>query len=233
VSTNSSDIQPVGALAAISAAGSKKFLCELANLRSDTAALRRFKMKFEAIFLPEVPWAKVRQWATDVEEEDYPELSQDDLLWKYWLMPLRNAVRVIWEADPRAKQWGIFRILEKFFAVGDRSLAVGPIMEDSEWFLGPLRPPSRCELLFQHLKGRTLRCHNSECVAPYFFAVRQSQKYCSETCAAPAQREFKRKWWAEHGNQWRRTQAAEQKRSLRKIISKRAKRRSTSQHDKN
>src|ERR1700694_603882 len=150
MSTNSSSIQPVGALAPISAARSKKVLCELANLRSDSAAAQRFKVRFEAIFFPEVPWAKVRQWAmddkvqqwdTEGEEEDYPKLSQDDLLWTYWLMPLRDHVRVMWEADPRRKQWGIVRILQKFFAIGDRSLAVGPIMEDSEWFLGPLRPP--------------------------------------------------------------------------------------------
>jgi len=54
-----------------------------------------------------------------------------------------------------------------------------------------------------HIADRLRVCPNQQCPAPYFIAKRRSQKYCSEACALPAQREFKRAWWAEHGAQWR------------------------------
>lgn len=56
-----------------------------------------------------------------------------------------------------------------------------------------------------HVVDRMRYCPNPECPAPYFIAKRRSQKYCSEICALPAQREFKRRWWAEHGEARRRS----------------------------
>ncbi len=54
------------------------------------------------------------------------------------------------------------------------------------------------------IADRMRRCPNPDCPAPYFIAQRRSQKYCSDACALPAQREFKRDWWREHGSSWRR-----------------------------
>jgi len=54
-----------------------------------------------------------------------------------------------------------------------------------------------------HIVDRMRYCPNPECPAPYFIAKRRSQKYCSDACALPAQREFKRAWWSDHGNEWR------------------------------
>jgi hypothetical protein len=46
--------------------------------------------------------------------------------------------------------------------------------------------------------------HATHCVpAPYLFPTRPRQKYCPESCALPAQREFKRRWWADNGPEWR------------------------------
>ncbi len=42
-------------------------------------------------------------------------------------------------------------------------------------------------------------CTTPNCPAPYFIAPRRSQKYCSDACSVPAQRECKRTWWREHG----------------------------------
>lgn len=50
----------------------------------------------------------------------------------------------------------------------------------------------------RHNRKRALHCPNPECPAPYFFATKKGQKYCSPECAKPAQREAKRKWWDEH-----------------------------------
>lgn len=38
-------------------------------------------------------------------------------------------------------------------------------------------------------------CLNPDCPARYFVADRRSQKFCSEKCAEPARREYKRRWW--------------------------------------
>jgi hypothetical protein len=59
-------------------------------------------------------------------------------------------------------------------------------------------------LLKQHKRAR--HCPNRDCPAPYFFVSRHSQRYCSETCAQSGERETKRRWWAEHGEAWRKKQ---------------------------
>ena len=41
-------------------------------------------------------------------------------------------------------------------------------------------------------------CQNPDCPARYFIADRRTQKFCSEKCAGPAQREAKRRWWNEN-----------------------------------
>jgi hypothetical protein len=49
-----------------------------------------------------------------------------------------------------------------------------------------------------HLTDKIRRCPNQTCPAPYFFAVKRAQKFCSTKCAEPAQREAKRRWWNEN-----------------------------------
>jgi hypothetical protein len=48
-------------------------------------------------------------------------------------------------------------------------------------------------------------CANADCREPYFVGSRASQVFCSEPCAAPAQREAKRRWWDAHGEARRKT----------------------------
>jgi len=57
---------------------------------------------------------------------------------------------------------------------------------------------------------------NPDCKAPYFFARRRSQKYCRDLCALPSQKEFKRRWCAEHGEARRKARKASEKKSQRK-----------------
>jgi hypothetical protein len=49
-----------------------------------------------------------------------------------------------------------------------------------------------------HVVDRMRHCPNAGCPAPYFIARRRSQKYCSDVCALPAQRQFKKDWWNAH-----------------------------------
>src|SRR5262249_19174616 len=57
------------------------------------------------------------------------------------------------------------------------------------------------EAMIFHLRQnqkRALCCRNPECPAPYFFASKKGQEYCSTECAKPAQRLAKRRWWAKN-----------------------------------
>ncbi len=59
-------------------------------------------------------------------------------------------------------------------------------------------------------------CPNPSCPAPYFIAKKGRQKYCSDACALPAQRQFKKSWWAEHGKEWRQKRKAKQARKSKR-----------------
>jgi hypothetical protein len=61
--------------------------------------------------------------------------------------------------------------------------------------------------LLQNYKKLAI-CENKNCQHPYFLRYRPRQIYCSEKCALPSQREFKKRWWDEHGKQWRAKQTA-------------------------
>jgi hypothetical protein len=47
----------------------------------------------------------------------------------------------------------------------------------------------------------------SKCSAK-FIAKRAAQKYCSNVCSLAAQREYRKKWWDEHGERWRKDRKA-------------------------
>lgn len=181
-----------------------EFLRELANLRDEQAAVQRFERLWAGVFQPEVPLGLVSEWAIRGEEESVVNLPQVERQRRYWLVPLRDIVRHLWQCDPRTKQWGIFSLLERFFAVGFRDREAGPWTANTQWHQGPDLPAeSSCERIFICLNDRTSVCANQDCAAPYYFPVRATQKYCSEECAAPAQRKFKRTWWNEKGPAWR------------------------------
>jgi hypothetical protein len=45
---------------------------------------------------------------------------------------------------------------------------------------------------------RAKRCRGINCPSPFFVATKKWQKFCSEGCAGPANREAKRVWWHLH-----------------------------------
>ena len=50
----------------------------------------------------------------------------------------------------------------------------------------------------RHNRRRARCCPNPGCPAPYFFASKKGQKFCSPECAKPSQKESKRRWWTEN-----------------------------------
>jgi hypothetical protein len=67
-----------------------------------------------------------------------------------------------------------------------------------------------CTLLMFHDVGELRYCKNSDCPAPRFMARRKDQVYCSDDCSSLL---AKRKWWASHGEEWRRERAKKKRRS--------------------
>ena len=53
-------------------------------------------------------------------------------------------------------------------------------------------------------EARRLRiCKRPDCPTPYFIAGHLKQRFCSDKCAGWGQRQWKKKWWKEHGDTWR------------------------------
>ncbi len=188
-------------LARIAARQAGTFLLELANLSDDQKAVKRFENRFGHI----VP-ARMKTFAA-LNEHGLPVSRFVDLPIRVWWAELQEPLRAIWEApDQRTKEWGIFRLIEEA-TMNDYSVGV---LQTLNGRIDALPPPTALEQVLVYLRKqghRTRRCANPGCPAPYFFAGRRNQKYCSEVCALPSQQEFKRRWWAEHGRKWRRKRA--------------------------
>jgi hypothetical protein len=218
---NSSTVDKLHALARIPPARAKLFLQELANLSDDLAATRRLKARFPDIVPGRAWW--VDQQQKKLEEMYHVKLAGDavdgELHWKH-LLEIRDGLRLIWvEPDLRRREWLVFRLRDHVMARADPQFihAVGVITSESP--IKQLPPPSRFEQATMYLfksADRTRYCGNPDCPAPYFLAKRRSQKYCSDNCALPAQREFKRRWWAEHGKRWRKARTVSAKKFRRK-----------------
>jgi hypothetical protein len=191
----------------------KRFLVDYANMSDDgQRAIDAFERRYFDI-IPS-PWLLSSHKKT-VEESAPNSLLRfiDERNLIRFTPSFRDALRAIWIApDQRTKEWGVFRLIEGAVISQtnprpDEILGTLKIIDGS---VAPLPPPSPLEQCLQYLlrnATKTLICSNQDCPARFFFASRKSQKYCSTDCALPAQRFYKRKWWAKNGKQ-RRTQRA-------------------------
>jgi hypothetical protein len=60
----------------------------------------------------------------------------------------------------------------------------------------------RAEMYFTQ-RERLRNCERSDCKTPYFVASDLREKFCSPVCAGRSKNESNRRWWAEHGEEWR------------------------------
>lgn len=218
---NSSKTRTGQTLARVPPAKAELFLRELTNLADGLPATRRLKARFPDLVPGRAWWVDQQQKA--LEEMYDVKLAGDEfdeeLHWKH-LLQIRDGLRLIWvEPDLRRREWLVFRLRDHVMGREDPRFieAVGPISSDSPF--KHLPPPSSFEQATMYLfkwADRARYCGNPDCPAPYFFVQRRSQKYCSEACALPAQREFKRRWWAEHGEARRKARRGRAKKSQRK-----------------
>lgn len=189
---------------------------ELANLQVDIDAARRFRERFAAFIPPHD-----ERWLAGLLERDEEIAKQvfrlsnsvplEEMEESAWVVTLKRMLDDLWtEPDSRQKEWGVFAFRYTLYKWGDHTLAGDNLFkilyEPEKRFRVP--PPTPFEQALSYLVkagDRARYCANPECPAPYFFVKRKNQRYCSEICAAPAQRELKRKWWAKHGEEWRKS----------------------------
>lgn len=204
----------------------RNFLSDLVNFNDDDADLRRLQLRYPDLFETSGAVQLARRWAVHVEEEGYePAVPDNDVLRRYWLVPLRDKLRSIWMTDDvRAKRWGLFRILQDHFQYGDARFDQSPYRTYSGFHRARvLEPPTKIERYLLYLTDDvpTRKCQNPKCAAPYFFALRRTQRFCSDVCAKPAQSAYKRNWWKRNGKRWRAQRRAHQPQVMKKPNKKR------------
>ena len=120
---------------------------------------------------------------------------------------LRDMLRKAWAtADTREREWICFRFRDSYASMVRRE----PMSADERrkedfsvdvagprYALPPVNPIEAAVFHFQHSRNAR-HCRNVECPAPYFFANKKGQEFCSPDCVKPAQRESKRRWWNEN-----------------------------------
>ena len=191
----------------------EEFLVELANLEPSEGATRRLSKRFRE-FLPDEISSRdgLAQIIALPQNKSEWDLANLQIIFFVWL---QSAVHEVWESQSEA-EWLLFllrlRVTEiynsGYFDYLDRE------RDESGEAIGKLRPlwpphPDRqlpIDLVMEYFRRNHYRaktCPNQDCLTPYFFAKKSRQVYCSDVCSAEAQREYKRRWWAEHGRQWR------------------------------
>lgn len=154
---------------------------------------------------------KLRDAAMRLRRRYKPILGDSSAFGHLWL---RNMLRRTWDSsDIREAEWFLFRFRDSYAAMVRRQAMTAQDREKEDFTTdvkGPryaLPPATAIEAAAFHLQRnlhRALHCPNLECPAPYFFAKKKGQKFCSSACAQPAQRESKRKWWHENRGKKRR-----------------------------
>jgi len=188
-------------------------LTELANLRDEPEAFERFCKRW-----PELAYV------SDKAPEPHP-IEETNLPIKFWLLYERRArLQELWEGDPWA--------LRDFLLPSDPPEELRDEYADVLWEHGAqiLLDWRRGEIIYApktpfqwaiYTLFRTSAlakvCANPDCPARYFVATKVTQRYCTEKCAEVFQKEWKRRWWAEHGEKWRHSR----KKSKRKPRGKR------------
>jgi hypothetical protein len=170
-------------------------LGDFANIRSDAEGWAHFRKRWPNFF-PESEYDKVA-------EGQKPSVFD----YSYWLDQIWKGgetepyLRILLgiESAPEPAAEGT---PEDSWIVGMPSI---PAQFYADWDEGVFRYQGTCDfqralyLLFLD----SWRARVCERCSTKFIAARAAQKFCSTDCSDAMQREFRRRWWAEHGAAWR------------------------------
>jgi hypothetical protein len=192
---------------------------ELANLRDEVAAFERFCTRWpELAYFP-------------AEMPDPHPVEETALPAKFWLIyERRQKLRDIWEGELLPLRQFLLpsdppeEVRAEYIDRASSEIQVGflwdaPFTLDwtrSEIIYKPKTEFQRAIYALFRKSALVKKCENPECPAPYFVARKANRRYCSENCAEVFQREAKRNWWAEHGEEWRQSRRKPRRRASRK-----------------
>jgi hypothetical protein len=211
--SKSSGESPRQILGVISAARAERLLTEwvntdLTDFQQDARAWERLFRRYPEI--PSVPASDIlpsseANWLLFHQQMEMAGEAAADLA-RAWESPnLRHFEWYTWKAQMDYEYQAASarnKLLEPLEA-GDRissekvPRAIATVLETGE---PPetITPVEAAIFYLRQNRKRALHCPNPDCPAPYFFASKKGQKYCSSECAKPSQRESKRRWWAEN-----------------------------------
>ncbi len=124
----------------------------------------------------------------------------------YWTQEI---VRIVWEGNKRGLEGYQIDLSLGLKPAGEEEPSIPPPIhadwEASELFMAPRDLKDVVWLTLLQHSQRLAICDNRNggCAMPYMLKQTPKQRFCSDACALPTQREFKRRWWAEHGENWR------------------------------
>ena len=169
-------------------------LQEFANMRPDKEGWDHFRMRWPNFF-PKEEYDRVAR-GIKPSIADYPYCL--DQLWIGADSPIEILLGIDAAPNRVDELWP-----EDVWLAGVTSMQA---QFEVDWNEGVFRYRGVCDfqralylLFLESWKARVCE----KCSAK-FIARRVAQKYCSIECSGSMQRELKQKWWAEHGEKWRR-----------------------------
>ena len=196
-----------------------EYLWHLLNLRADDRKRQaEFSRKFEDLLPRNLLFAK-QDWEPVMISQDRSDLVQ----------LARHGLAHAWRGPTTlVREVSVLRLIGLYLhndpdPPGTDLFPFGQKAEYQTWLVDQSVDGFLLVLLRAlHIVGQMRYCPNPTCPTPYFIAKKRRQKYCSEECALPAQREFKRAWWEEHGKGWRaeRKKMSQKSRKLTRLSKK-------------
>jgi hypothetical protein len=144
----------------------------------------------------------------------------------YWLRSFRSALlqyrddlRKVWSGDHETTERAIHRWIQE--ATEEPAWHVVSGTNHGRWYWNVLPNyavfPLALALGVSELQPRMAICKNPGCPNKYFLKARKTQRFCDRpACSACGQREHKRKWWSEHGKEWKQSRLGDRRSRGRK-----------------
>jgi hypothetical protein len=107
------------------------------------------------------------------------------------VLKLRDDLREVWRIPADSSE-----IIQEWLD-SEPALRIAPDPYGGGFTLSPQFSNLPGRLVFAIIRASNMLavCENPDCPAPFFVAVKAVQRYCSSSCAAPAKRAAKMRWW--------------------------------------